>query len=33
MIVENLSNKVHLLSKESMMVQGQYSSPRVFSGL
>ena len=30
--VENLSNKVHLLSKESTMVQGQYSSPRVFSG-
>jgi outer membrane receptor protein involved in Fe transport len=30
--VENLSNKVHLLSKESTMVQGQYSTPRVFSG-
>jgi outer membrane receptor protein involved in Fe transport len=30
--VANLSNKVHLLSKESTMVQGQYSSPRVFSG-
>ena len=30
--VQNLSNKVHLLSKESTMVQGQYSAPRVFSG-
>ena len=30
--VENLSNKVHLLSKESTMVQGQYSIPRLFSG-
>jgi outer membrane receptor protein involved in Fe transport len=30
--VQNLSNKVHLLSKESTMVQGQYSTPRVFSG-
>jgi hypothetical protein len=30
--VENVSNKVHLLSKESTMVQGQYSSPRVVSG-
>jgi hypothetical protein len=30
--VENLSNEVHLLSKESTMVQGQYSTPRVFSG-
>ena len=30
--VENLSNEVHLLSKERTMVQGQYSSPRVFSG-
>ena len=30
--VENLSNKVYLLSKESTMVQGQYSTPRVFSG-
>jgi outer membrane receptor protein involved in Fe transport len=29
---ENLSNKVYLLSKESTMVQGQYSTPRVFSG-
>jgi outer membrane receptor protein involved in Fe transport len=30
--VENLSNKVYLLSKESTMVQGQYSIPRLFSG-
>lgn len=30
--VENLSNNVHLLSKESTMVQGQYSIPRLFSG-
>ena len=30
--VENLSNKVYLLSKESTMVQGQYSSPRLVSG-
>jgi hypothetical protein len=30
--VANLSNKVHLLSKESTMMQGQYSTPRVFSG-
>ena len=30
--VENVSDKVHLLSKESTMVQGQYSTPRVFSG-
>jgi hypothetical protein len=29
--VENLSNEVHLLSKESTMVQGQYSNPRVVS--
>src|SRR5687768_14050474 len=30
--VENLSNKMYLLSKESTMVQGQYSSPRLVSG-
>jgi outer membrane receptor protein involved in Fe transport len=30
--VENLSNEVYLLSKESTMVQGQYSRPRLFSG-
>jgi hypothetical protein len=30
--VENLSNKVYLISKESTMVQGQYSIPRLFSG-
>jgi hypothetical protein len=30
--VENLSNKVYLLSKESTMVQGQYSHPRLVSG-
>jgi hypothetical protein len=30
--VENLTNKVYLLSKESTMVQGQYSIPRLFSG-
>ena len=30
--VENLSNNVHLLSKESTMVQGRSSTPRVFSG-
>ena len=30
--VENVSNKVYLLSKESTMVQGQYSSPRLVSG-
>jgi outer membrane receptor protein involved in Fe transport len=29
--VENVSNKVYLLSKESSMVQGQYSSPRLVS--
>ena len=29
--VENLSNKVYLISKESTMVQGQYSIPRLFS--
>ena len=30
--VEDVSNKVYLLSKESTMVQGQYSIPRLFSG-
>jgi outer membrane receptor protein involved in Fe transport len=30
--IENLSNKVYLISKESTMVQGQYSIPRLFSG-
>jgi outer membrane receptor protein involved in Fe transport len=30
--IENLSNRVYLLSKESTMVQGQYSIPRLFSG-
>ena len=30
--IENVSNKVYLLSKESTMVQGQYSSPRLISG-
>jgi outer membrane receptor protein involved in Fe transport len=30
--VENVSNKVYLLSKESTMVQGQYSTPRLISG-
>jgi outer membrane receptor protein involved in Fe transport len=30
--VENVSNKVSLLSKESSMVQGQYSIPRLVSG-
>jgi outer membrane receptor for ferrienterochelin and colicins len=29
--VENVSNKVYLLSKESSMVQGQYSIPRLIS--
>jgi outer membrane receptor protein involved in Fe transport len=29
--VENVSNKVYLLSKESTMVQGQYSHPRLIS--
>ena len=29
--IENLSNKVYVLSKESTMVQGQYSIPRLFS--
>jgi hypothetical protein len=31
--IENVSNKVYLLSKESTMVQGQYSIPRLFSGV
>ena len=30
--VENLSNNVYLISKESTMVQGQYSIPRLLSG-
>jgi outer membrane receptor protein involved in Fe transport len=30
--VENLSNRVYLISKESTFVQGQYSHPRMFSG-
>jgi hypothetical protein len=30
--VENLSKRVYLISKESTMVQGQYSIPRLFSG-
>jgi hypothetical protein len=30
--IENLSNKVYLLSKESTLVQEQYSIPRLFSG-
>jgi outer membrane receptor for ferrienterochelin and colicins len=29
--IENLSNKMYLLSKESTMVQGQYSHPRLIS--
>jgi outer membrane receptor protein involved in Fe transport len=29
--IENLSNQLYLLSKESTMVQGQYSIPRLFS--
>ena len=29
--VENVSNRVYLLSKESTMVQGQYSKPRLIS--
>jgi len=29
--VENVSNRVYLLSKESSMVQGQYSIPRLIS--
>jgi outer membrane receptor protein involved in Fe transport len=30
--VENLANRIYLISKESTMVQGQYSIPRLFSG-
>jgi outer membrane receptor protein involved in Fe transport len=30
--IENVSNKVYLLSKESTLVQGQYSIPRLLSG-
>jgi hypothetical protein len=30
--VENVSNTVYLISRESTMVQGQYSIPRLFSG-
>jgi outer membrane receptor protein involved in Fe transport len=30
--IENVSNNIYLLSKESTMVQGQYSIPRLFSG-
>jgi hypothetical protein len=30
--IENLSNNVYLFSKESTMVQGQYSIPRLVSG-
>jgi hypothetical protein len=30
--IENLSDRIYLLSKESTMVQGQYSIPRLFSG-
>jgi outer membrane receptor protein involved in Fe transport len=30
--VENIANKVYLLSKESTFVQAQYSAPRLFSG-
>jgi hypothetical protein len=30
--VENVSNNVYLISKESTMVQGQYSIPRLVSG-
>jgi hypothetical protein len=29
--IENISNNVYLLSKESSMVQGQYSIPRLIS--
>jgi outer membrane receptor for ferric coprogen and ferric-rhodotorulic acid len=29
--IENVSDRVYLLSKESSMVQGQYSSPRLVS--
>jgi outer membrane receptor protein involved in Fe transport len=30
--VENLTNNVYLVSKESTFVQGQYSIPRMYSG-
>jgi outer membrane receptor protein involved in Fe transport len=30
--IENLTNNVYLISKESTFVQGQYSIPRLFSG-
>jgi outer membrane receptor protein involved in Fe transport len=30
--VENLTDNVYLISKESTFVQGQYSAPRLFSG-
>ena len=30
--IENLTDNVYLISKESSMVQGQYSHPRLFSG-
>jgi outer membrane receptor protein involved in Fe transport len=30
--IENVSNRVYLISRESTMVQGQYSIPRLFSG-
>jgi hypothetical protein len=29
--VENVSNRIYLLSKESSLVQGQYSIPRLVS--
>jgi len=29
---ENVSNNVYLLSRESTMIQDQYSIPRLFSG-
>ncbi|MBI2818500.1 MAG: TonB-dependent receptor, partial [Acidobacteria bacterium] len=30
--IENLTDNVYLISKESSFVQGQYSSPRLYSG-
>jgi hypothetical protein len=30
--IENLTNNVYLISKESTFTQGQYSIPRLFSG-
>ncbi|MBI3895075.1 MAG: TonB-dependent receptor [Acidobacteria bacterium] len=30
--IENLTNNVYLISKESTFVQGQYSAPRLYSG-